>query len=59
MQVQRLSSRKGASMYDVRDILGFIDPFPPRHRKKSADFIPFVCFLGTPRPLRTSYMEVP
>ena len=28
----------------------------------SADFVPFVCFLGTPppmHPLRTSYMEAP
>ena len=33
----------------------------PCHIQKSADFVPFVCFLGTPLPLpvRTSYMEGP
>ena len=36
-------------------------PLPPYHCHKSADFVPFVCFLGTPspHPLRTSYMEAP
>ena len=33
-----------------------LTPPPPCHIQKSADFIPFVCFLGTPHPLRTSYM---
>ena len=37
---------KGASIYDVRKIFGFF-----RHSHKSADFVPFVCFFGTP-PLR-------
>ena len=34
---------------------------PPCHCHKSADFAPFVCFLGTPlpHPLRTSFMEAP
>ena len=32
---------------------------PPCHCRKSADFVPIVCFLGTPHPLRTSYMEAP
>ena len=34
---------------------------PPCHCQKSADFVPFVCFLGTPspHPLRTSFMEAP
>ena len=33
----------------------------PCHVQKSADFVSFVCFLGTPfpHPLRTSYMEAP
>ena len=29
----------------------FFTPFPPCHIQKSADFVPFVCFLGTPSPL--------
>ena len=47
---------EGASMHDVRKMLGFFDPLPPCH-----DFVPFVCFLGIPlpNPLRTSYMEAP
>ena len=34
---------------------------PPCHCHKSADCVPFVCFLGTllPNPLRTSYTEAP
>ena len=48
---------KGASIYDVRKIFGF----PPCHCHKSADFVRFTCFLGTPspHPLRTSHMEAP
>ena len=42
-----LISFKGASLYDVRKISGF----PPCHCHKSADFVPLVCFLGTPSPL--------
>ena len=42
---------KGPSIYDVRKILGFLTPSPPCHVQKSADFVPFVCFLGTPSPL--------
>ena len=39
----------------------FTDFLTPGHCHKSADFVPFVCFLGTPLPhsLRTSYMEAP
>ena len=37
-------------VYDVRKIFGFFVPFPPCHCHKSADFVPFVCFLGTPPP---------
>ena len=53
------SSPSGASIYDVRKILGFFYPLPPGPCHKSADFVPFLCFLGTPHPLRTSYMEAP
>ena len=37
----------------------FLIPPPPCHCHKSAGFVPFVYFLGTPspHPLRTSYME--
>ena len=28
-----------------------LTPLPPCHVHKSADFVPFVCFLGTPLPL--------
>ena len=31
----------------------------PCHCHKSADCVPFICFLGTPHPLRKSYMEAP
>ena len=42
------SWHKGASIYDVRKIFGFVDPLPPpSHKQKSADVVPFVCFLGT------------
>ena len=34
-------------IYDVRNIFGF---FCPCYCHKSADFVPFVCFLGTPSP---------
>ena len=39
----------------------FFDPLPPCHKQISADFVPFICFWGTPLPLlvRTSYMEGP
>ena len=38
----------------------FTPPGPPCRYHKSADFVPFVCFLSTPpHPLRTSYMEAP
>ena len=39
----------------------FFTPSSPCHIQKSADFVPFVCFLGTlsPHPLQTSYMEAP
>ena len=40
----------GASIYDVRKMLEFFDPLPPSQVQKSADFVPFVCFTGTPRP---------
>ena len=38
-----------------------MDPLPPCHVHKSADFVRFICFSGTPSPhlLRTSYMEAP
>ena len=38
----------------------FLTP-PPCNVKKSADFVPFICFLVTPLPLlvRTSYTETP
>ena len=52
---------KGASIYDVRKTFGFFD-IPPCHCHKSADFVPFVRFLGDPpplHPLRTSCMEAP
>ena len=39
----------GASMYDVRKNFGFFDPLlHPCHIQKSVDFVPFVCFFGTP-----------
>ena len=38
----------GAPIYDVRKMLGFFEPLPPSHVHKSADFVPFICFLGTP-----------
>ena len=38
---------KGASIYDSAK---FLTPFPPCHCHKSADFVPCVCFLGTPPP---------
>ena len=34
-------------MYDVRKISFFL---PPCHCHKSADFVPFICFLETPSP---------
>ena len=39
----------------------FFTPSPSCHEQKLADFVPFVCILGThlPHPLRTSYMEAP
>ena len=39
----------------------FSDPLTPRHIQNSANFVTFVCFLGTPSPcpLQTSYMEAP
>ena len=37
----------GASIHDVCKISNFL---PPCHCHKSADFVPFVCFLGTPSP---------
>ena len=51
----------GTNTYDVRKFFGFFDPFPPCQCHKSADFVPFICFLGTPSPppLRTSYLEAP
>ena len=45
---------EGASMYDVRKIFGFFCPLPHCHCHKSADFVPFVCFLGTPSPIATA-----
>ena len=53
---------KGRYLYDVHRIFRFLDSLPPCHCHKSADFVPFTCFLGTPLPthqLRTSYMEGP
>ena len=41
---------KGASIFDVRNIFGFFDPLSPCRCYKSADVVPFVCFLGTPPP---------
>ena len=34
-------------------------PGPPCHCHKSADFVFYICFLGTPLPVRTSYMQAP
>ena len=48
---------KGASIYDVRNILALFDP-SPYHILKSADFVPCLLF-GDPLPVRTSYMEAP
>ena len=41
---------KGASVHDIRKIFGiFYPPLPPPcHCHRSADFVPSVCFLGTP-----------
>ena len=41
---------KWASMYDIRKFFSFFDPLPPCQCHKSADFVPFVCFWGTPLP---------
>ena len=50
--------RKGASKYMTTEKFSdFFDPLPSCHSNKSADFVPFVCFLVT--PLRTSYIEAP
>ena len=38
------------------DSLGFEDCRLATHL---LNFVPFVCFLGTPHPLQTSYMEAP
>ena len=41
----------GASIHDVCKKSGFVDPLPPPcHVQKSADFVPFICFLA-PSPL--------
>ena len=37
----------------------FLTTFPSCHCHKSDDFVPLVCFLRTPHPLWTSYMEAP
>ena len=52
---------RGTSIYDVHPISGLLTPSPPCHCLKSAYFVPFVFFLGTPSPhrLRTSYMDAP
>ena len=49
----------GASIYDVRNIFGFFLPPPPCHIHDLRNFPPFVCFLGTPHRLRTSYKYAP
>ena len=37
----------GQHLYDVRKMFRLLDNSPPFHIQKSADFVPFVCFLGT------------
>ena len=43
-------SMLGASIYDVCEIVWFFTSPHPCHCNKSADFVPFSCFLGTPSP---------
>ena len=52
---------RGLPYMETTKKFGFVDPLPPFHCHKSAEFIPFVCFMGTPlpHPLRASYMEAP
>ena len=65
-----LCCKNGTRLWDRQQIMGL--PYmtsakcsyfftPPCHCYKSADFVPFVCFLGIPtaHPLRTSHMEAP
>ena len=42
------------SKYDVRKIFWFFHPLPPCLCHKSADFVPVVCYLGTPFPQPTA-----
>ena len=45
---------KGPYIYHVRKNIGFLTPFLPCHCHKSADFVPFICFLGNPLPPSTA-----
>ena len=38
----------------MRKNFRFLDPLPPCHCHKSADFVPFVCFVGSPLPPPTA-----
>ena len=48
LSLRRDESPWGACTYDVRKIFRFFVPCPsPCHVQKSADFVPFVCYLVT------------
>ena len=51
------SEQRGDTYMTFAKFLGVLDPLPRCHVQKSGDFVPFVCFLGTPLPhlVWTSY----
>ena len=45
--------------YVVRFLTGFFDPLSPFNVQKSADFVPFICFLGPPPNADVIYIWKP